>query len=141
MGSPRLCEGVGGRQPPERQVWGGGAPQNQAGGLGGRQPSPRITYSCQLFGPYLGPTKPLLTNPYFGFLQFLTFFCECFGFVGALAWPWPSQGPSKSKKKQKKVKNCKNPKYGFVSGGFVGPDLPTLLGPTLAENLPKTDKN
>ena len=47
--------------------------------------------------PSSGPTKPLLTNPYFGFLQFLAFFCDFVGFVGAMAWPWPSHGPNKSK--------------------------------------------
>ncbi len=49
-----------------------------------------------------GPRSCLLTNPYFGFLQFLTFFCDFFGFVGAVAWPWPSQGPNKSKNFTKK---------------------------------------
>jgi hypothetical protein len=39
-----------------------------------------------------------------------------------MAWPWPSHGPSKSPKNAKNVQNCKNPKYGFVGRGFVGPD-------------------
>jgi hypothetical protein len=69
----------------------------------------------QPFASSSGPTKPLLTNPYFGFLQFLAFFYDFLGFVGAMAWPWPSQGPNKSKNIIKNIKNCKNPKYGLVS--------------------------
>ncbi len=55
-----------------------------------------------------GPTKPLLTNPYFGFLQFLAFVFNVFvGFVGAMAWPWPSHGPNKSPKITKSLKTAK----------------------------------
>jgi hypothetical protein len=72
------------------------------------------------FGSILGP------KPYkfigFGFLQSLAFFYDFFGFVGAMAWPWPSHSPNKSKKITKKAKNCNNPKYGLISRGFGGPE-------------------
>ncbi len=43
------------------------------------------------------------------------------GFVGAMAFPWP-MAPTNLPKTIKKAKNCKNPKYGLGSKGFVGPD-------------------
>ncbi len=50
-------------------------------------------YETMLWVPQCrsGPTKPLLTNPYFEFLQILDFFVMFLGFVGAMAMakPWP----------------------------------------------------
>ncbi len=78
---------------------------------------------------WLGPTKPLLTNPYFGFLQFLAV-CMVFGdLLGAMAWPWSVHGPNKSQKITKKAKNCNNPKYGLVSVKTVLKPIKTLLKP------------
>jgi hypothetical protein len=48
-----------------------------------------------------------------------------FVFLGDLLGPWLGHGhamaPTNQTKSQKHTKNCKNPKYGLVSMGFVGP--------------------
>ncbi len=51
-----------------------------------------------------GPTKPLLTNPYFGFLQFLCIFVIfriCWGRGLARPTPRPQQIPQNHKKRLK----------------------------------------
>jgi hypothetical protein len=40
-------------------------------------------------------------------LQFLVFFYDFVGFAGAVAWPWPSDGPNKSEKNIKRLKTAK----------------------------------
>ncbi len=57
-----------------------------------------------------GLRNPYLRTPTLGFCRFYPFSLILLGFVGAMAWPWPSHGPNKSKKITKKIKNCKNPK-------------------------------
>ena len=56
-----------------------------------------------------GPTKPLLTNPYFGFLQFLAFFVFFLDLLG----PWLGHGqamaPTNPQKIQKRLKTAQIP--------------------------------